>query len=171
MSAPVGIERDGAIATVALNNPERLNALNKAMWARLMPMPRSRTRSCARPAPSAASSTRTSTASREYLTALSSTFQIAWPTATGSTLPKRRSSSRRTNASVRSRSIFGVAAAIRRASCRSSGYAGGLPARWVRTMCSAMAAGVTAEITYVDGGYSAGKMGVQGAMSTWQPAG
>lgn len=32
---PVLVSRDGAIATVALNNPERLNALNKAMWARL----------------------------------------------------------------------------------------------------------------------------------------
>jgi enoyl-CoA hydratase len=29
------VTRDGAIATVALNNPERLNALNRAMWARL----------------------------------------------------------------------------------------------------------------------------------------
>ncbi|MGH8640548.1 MAG: enoyl-CoA hydratase/isomerase family protein, partial [Burkholderiales bacterium] len=32
---PVIVSRDGAIATVALNNPERLNALNKAMWQRL----------------------------------------------------------------------------------------------------------------------------------------
>ncbi len=32
---PVLVSRDGAIATVALNNPERLNALNCAMWARL----------------------------------------------------------------------------------------------------------------------------------------
>ena len=32
---PVLVTRDGAIATVALNNPERLNALNKAMWTRL----------------------------------------------------------------------------------------------------------------------------------------
>jgi len=32
---PVLVTRDGAIATVALNNPERLNALNRAMWARL----------------------------------------------------------------------------------------------------------------------------------------
>ena len=32
---PVLVTRDGTIATVALNNPERLNALNKAMWARL----------------------------------------------------------------------------------------------------------------------------------------
>jgi enoyl-CoA hydratase/carnithine racemase len=35
MSEPILVSRDGAIATVALNNPERLNALNKAMWARL----------------------------------------------------------------------------------------------------------------------------------------
>jgi enoyl-CoA hydratase/carnithine racemase len=34
-SAPILVSRDGAIATVALNNPERLNALNKAMWQRL----------------------------------------------------------------------------------------------------------------------------------------
>jgi enoyl-CoA hydratase/carnithine racemase len=32
---PVLVTRDGAIATVALNNPERLNALNRAMWAGL----------------------------------------------------------------------------------------------------------------------------------------
>ena len=32
---PVLVTRDGVIATVTLNNPERLNALNKAMWARL----------------------------------------------------------------------------------------------------------------------------------------
>ncbi len=32
---PVLVTRDGVIATVALNNPERLNALDKAMWARL----------------------------------------------------------------------------------------------------------------------------------------
>lgn len=32
---PVLVARDGAIATVTLNNPERLNALNKAMWAAL----------------------------------------------------------------------------------------------------------------------------------------
>ncbi len=32
---PVLVTRDGVIATVALNNPERLNALNRAMWARL----------------------------------------------------------------------------------------------------------------------------------------
>ncbi len=35
MTDPVILTRDGAIATVALNNPERLNALNKPMWARL----------------------------------------------------------------------------------------------------------------------------------------
>lgn len=32
---PVLVERDGAIATVVLNRPERLNALDKAMWMRL----------------------------------------------------------------------------------------------------------------------------------------
>ncbi len=32
---PVIVTRDGNIATVALNNPERLNALNKPTWARL----------------------------------------------------------------------------------------------------------------------------------------
>jgi enoyl-CoA hydratase len=31
-SDPILVSRDGAIATVTLNNPERLNALNKAMW-------------------------------------------------------------------------------------------------------------------------------------------
>ena len=35
MADPILVTRDGAIATVALNNPERLNALNKAMWTRL----------------------------------------------------------------------------------------------------------------------------------------
>ena len=35
MSDPVLIVRDGTIATVTLNNPERLNALNKAMWSGL----------------------------------------------------------------------------------------------------------------------------------------
>jgi enoyl-CoA hydratase len=35
MADPILVSRDGAIATVALNNPERMNALNKAMWARL----------------------------------------------------------------------------------------------------------------------------------------
>ena len=32
---PVLLSREGAIATVTLNNPDRLNALNKAIWARL----------------------------------------------------------------------------------------------------------------------------------------
>ena len=32
---PVLVARDGVIATVSLNNPDRLNALNKAMWRRL----------------------------------------------------------------------------------------------------------------------------------------
>jgi enoyl-CoA hydratase/carnithine racemase len=32
MTDPILITRDGAIATVSLNNPERLNALNRAMW-------------------------------------------------------------------------------------------------------------------------------------------
>jgi enoyl-CoA hydratase/carnithine racemase len=32
---PVIVSRDGEIATVTLNNPQRLNALNKPMWARL----------------------------------------------------------------------------------------------------------------------------------------
>ena len=32
---PVLVSRDGAIATVALNNPQKLNALTRAMWARL----------------------------------------------------------------------------------------------------------------------------------------
>ena len=32
---PILVSRDGGIATVALNSPERLNALNRAMWARL----------------------------------------------------------------------------------------------------------------------------------------
>ena len=35
MGETILVSRDGAIATVALNNPERLNALNKAMWAAL----------------------------------------------------------------------------------------------------------------------------------------
>lgn len=35
MSAPVYAERDGAIATVVLNRPERMNALDKAMWLQL----------------------------------------------------------------------------------------------------------------------------------------
>src|SRR5262245_44656035 len=32
MPEPVLVTRDGPIATVALNNPERLNALDRAMW-------------------------------------------------------------------------------------------------------------------------------------------
>ena len=32
---PILVTRDGVIATVTLNNPERLNALDKAMWRRL----------------------------------------------------------------------------------------------------------------------------------------
>ena len=35
MADPVLVSRDGAIATVTLNNPGRLNALSKAMWAGL----------------------------------------------------------------------------------------------------------------------------------------
>ena len=35
MTDPILVSRDGSIATVALNNPERLNALNKSMWVRL----------------------------------------------------------------------------------------------------------------------------------------
>jgi enoyl-CoA hydratase/carnithine racemase len=35
MPEPILVSRDGAIATVTLNNPDRLNALNKAMWAGL----------------------------------------------------------------------------------------------------------------------------------------
>jgi enoyl-CoA hydratase/carnithine racemase len=35
MTDPILVSRDGAIATVALNNPDRLNALNKAMWSAL----------------------------------------------------------------------------------------------------------------------------------------
>jgi enoyl-CoA hydratase/carnithine racemase len=35
MGETILLERDGAIATVVLNNPERLNALNRAMWTRL----------------------------------------------------------------------------------------------------------------------------------------
>ena len=35
MSADVLLARDGDIATVTLSNPERLNALNLAMWERL----------------------------------------------------------------------------------------------------------------------------------------
>jgi enoyl-CoA hydratase/carnithine racemase len=32
---PVSVTRDGAVATVTLNNPERLNALSAAMWKQL----------------------------------------------------------------------------------------------------------------------------------------
>ena len=35
MGETILVERDGAIATVVLNKPERLNALDRAMWARL----------------------------------------------------------------------------------------------------------------------------------------
>ena len=35
MTDPILVSRDGSIATVTLNNPERLNALNKSMWVRL----------------------------------------------------------------------------------------------------------------------------------------
>jgi enoyl-CoA hydratase/carnithine racemase len=35
MADPILVSRDGAIATVALNNPERLNALGRAMWESL----------------------------------------------------------------------------------------------------------------------------------------
>lgn len=35
MGDTILVTREGAVATVALNNPERLNALNKAMWRRL----------------------------------------------------------------------------------------------------------------------------------------
>jgi len=35
MRDPILTARDGAIVTVTLNNPERLNALSKAMWSRL----------------------------------------------------------------------------------------------------------------------------------------
>jgi enoyl-CoA hydratase/carnithine racemase len=35
MAEPILISRDGTIATVVLNRPERLNALDKAMWAGL----------------------------------------------------------------------------------------------------------------------------------------
>ena len=35
MNDPVLVARDGAIATVTLNRPEKLNALDKAMWLRL----------------------------------------------------------------------------------------------------------------------------------------
>jgi enoyl-CoA hydratase len=35
MSRPILVERDGAIATVILNQPDKLNAMNKGMWAGL----------------------------------------------------------------------------------------------------------------------------------------
>ena len=35
MTEAIFVERDGTIATVTLNRPERLNALDKAMWSRL----------------------------------------------------------------------------------------------------------------------------------------
>ena len=35
MSDPIIVSRDGVVATVALNNPARLNALDKRMWAGL----------------------------------------------------------------------------------------------------------------------------------------
>src|SRR5262245_31170323 len=35
MPEPILVSRDGAIATVTLNNPQRLNALTKPMWRRL----------------------------------------------------------------------------------------------------------------------------------------
>ena len=35
MTEPILLARDGDIATVTLNNPERLNALNKTMWSQL----------------------------------------------------------------------------------------------------------------------------------------
>src|SRR5262245_5054417 len=35
MAEPILVTRDGAIATVTLNKPARLNALDKAMWQRL----------------------------------------------------------------------------------------------------------------------------------------
>jgi enoyl-CoA hydratase/carnithine racemase len=35
VSDAILVDRDGAIATVTLNRPERLNALDKAMWSRL----------------------------------------------------------------------------------------------------------------------------------------
>ena len=35
MTTAILVQRDGAIATVTLNRPERMNALNQAMWAGL----------------------------------------------------------------------------------------------------------------------------------------
>jgi len=44
MADPVLVSRDGAIATVTLNNPARLNALNRTMWAALGDIMRSLSR-------------------------------------------------------------------------------------------------------------------------------
>jgi enoyl-CoA hydratase len=35
MNSPILVEREGAIATVVLNQPDKLNAMNKAMWSGL----------------------------------------------------------------------------------------------------------------------------------------
>ena len=35
ISDPIAVSREGAIATVTLNRPEKLNALTKAMWQQL----------------------------------------------------------------------------------------------------------------------------------------
>jgi len=35
VNAPIRVDRAGEIATVTLNNPDKLNALNLAMWKRL----------------------------------------------------------------------------------------------------------------------------------------
>ena len=35
MNDPILVKQDGDIATVVLNNPDKLNALNQAMWQRL----------------------------------------------------------------------------------------------------------------------------------------
>ena len=35
MTDKILMERDGAIATVTINNPDRLNAISMAMWARI----------------------------------------------------------------------------------------------------------------------------------------
>jgi enoyl-CoA hydratase/carnithine racemase len=39
MPDPILVSRGGAIATVTLNNPGKLNALNKPMWQRFPPKP------------------------------------------------------------------------------------------------------------------------------------